>query len=170
MLSFLRKVADGLIGLSATIGSLGLIFEVVLILTDVVVRFFGAPLLGAQDLSQMAMTLVVFGGMALCDKLGGHIAIDILEPYYPQWLNYWADIVAAFLGSVIFACLAWTIYESSKISEMLNLATNIIGLPKNYFQWAISVFSVITALAMLLKGIELLVSKYLRIVHEEATS
>lgn len=170
MLSFLRKVADALIELSATIGSIGLIFQVMLILADVVVRFFGAPIVGAQDLSQMAMAIVVFGGMALCDKIGGHVIVDIFEGSYPHWLNHLADVVSAFLGALIFTGLAWTVYESSKISEMLHLATNIIGLPKNYFQWAVSVFSAITAFAMLLRGIELLFSKTLKATEVEPIS
>jgi len=156
MLTLLRKVADGLIQLSATIGGIGLIFEVILILADVVLRFFGSPIVGAQDLSQMAMTVVVFGGMALCDRIGGHVAVDIFERSFPHWMNHLANIVSAFLGAAIFACLAWTIYESAKLSVMLNLATNIISLPKQYFQWGVCIFSAITAFAMLLRGIELI--------------
>ena len=169
MLSFLRKTADSLISLSAAIGGIGLIFEVVLILLDVVFRFFGAPIVGAQDMSQMAMTIVVFGGMALCDKFGGHVAVDIFEPFFPRWMNHLTDVVSAFLGALIFACLAWTIYESAKISILLHLATNIIGLPKNYFQWAVCLFSAITAFAMLLRGVELLFSKDTKGIKEEAT-
>ena len=156
MFSLFRKFVDSLIALSATIGGIGLFFEVILILTDVVMRFFGSPVNGAQDMSQMAMTIVVFGGMALCDKVGGHIAVDILENTYPNWLNYFVNIVSCFLGAAIFACLAWTIYESAKLSMMLNLATNIISLPKQYFQWAVSFFSAVTAIAMLLRGIEMI--------------
>lgn len=156
MLSFLRKGVDRLVSLSAAIGGIGLIFEVVLILTDVVLRFFGAPLAGAQDLSQMAMTVVVFGGMALCDRVGGHVAVDIFERSFPHWMNHLANIVSAFLGAAIFACLAWTIYESAKLSVMLHLATNIISLPKQYFQWGVSIFSAITAFAMFLRGVELI--------------
>jgi TRAP-type C4-dicarboxylate transport system permease small subunit len=157
MLTLLRKVADSLVSLSATIGGIALLFEVILILTDVVMRFFGSPVTGAQDLSQMAMTVVVFGGMALCDKTGGHVAVDVFERSMPHWLNHFTNVVSAFIGTLIFACLAWTIYESAKLSIMLNLATNIISLPKQYFQWGVSIFCVITALSMLLRGIELIV-------------
>jgi hypothetical protein len=70
LLRWLNKGADGLISLSALVGTLGLLVEVVVILTDVVGRYFGKPLSGAQDITQMAMVIVVFGGMALCDKIG----------------------------------------------------------------------------------------------------
>ena len=62
----LHKFAEGLIRLSAIIGTLGLLFVVAVIVVDVVGRNFGAPLYGAQDLVMMTMVIVVFGGMALC--------------------------------------------------------------------------------------------------------
>lgn len=156
MLAGLRRLADALIELCAIVGALGLLVEVVVILVDVVGRYFGAPLVGAQDISQMAMVILVFGGMALCDRLGGHISVDVFEPAFPRWLNHWVDVCAALLGAAIFAGIAWTVYESAKLSQMLNLATNIIRLPKFWFQYALCVFALVTALGMLLRAAEML--------------
>lgn len=150
-----RWLADRLIGLSAIVGALGLLFEVVLILTDVTGRYFGRPLAGAQDMSQMAMVLLVFGAMALCDRQGSHIAIDIFEARYPRWLNLSADIISALLGAIIFLGLAWTVYQSSKLSLMLNLSTNVIRLPKAHFQWIMCAFCLVAAAGMLLRAVEL---------------
>lgn len=155
MLFILRKMADGLIGLAAMIGTVALIAEVCVILVDVVGRYFGAPLRGAQDVSQMGMVIIVFGGMALCDKLGGHVAVDVFERLYPAALNRLIDIAAAAMGAVVFTVLAWAVYESSQLSLMLNLSTNIINLPKAWFQWAMCVLSLVTALGMALRAIEL---------------
>lgn len=151
----LRSLADRLIGLSATIGALGIIVEVCVILVDVVGRAFGKPLYGSQDLSTMTMVIVVFGGMALCDRMGGHIAVDIFERYFPDWLNRLIDAVSALLGAAIFLTLAWAILDSAKISVMLNLSTNLLQLPKAWFQYAISAFAVLTAFGMTLRAIEL---------------
>ncbi|MFZ2099469.1 MAG: TRAP transporter small permease [Oricola sp.] len=153
-------MADRLISLSALVGSIGLVVEVAVILVDVVGRYFGSPLKGAQDISQMAMVIVVFGGMALCDKLGGHIAVDLFEKSFPDWLNRLSDFLSAMIGALIFGGIAWTIYTSSKLSLMLNLATNVIYLPKAYFQWAICVFAAITAFAMILRAISLATAKH----------
>ncbi|MGZ9808872.1 TRAP transporter small permease [Pseudoroseicyclus sp. H15] len=155
MLVTLRKIADGLINLAAVVGSIALIVEVVVILIDVVGRYFGAPLTGAQDISTMGLAVLVFGGMALCDRVGGHVSVDIFERNFPEWLNRTGDIVAALLGVLFFGGIAWTMYDSSLLSQMLNLKTNIIDLPKWYFQWAICVFSIITALGMALRAVEL---------------
>ena len=65
MLATTRKIADGLIGLSAFIGTLAVLVEVGVILVDVIGRAFGKPLFGSQDLITMTMVILVFGGMAV---------------------------------------------------------------------------------------------------------
>ena len=158
MIAHLRTWADRLIGLSATIGALGLLVEVAVILTDVIGRAFGYPLYGSQDMITMAMVILVFGGMAMCDRYGGHIAVDIFEPRYPSWLNRFIDIFAAALGAIIFVFIAWAILESAKLSVMLNLSTNLLRLPKAWFQWGLAGLSIVTALGMLLRAVELSLS------------
>lgn len=151
----LRKAADGLIDLSAAIGALGLMVEVAIILVDVIGRAFGHPLYGSQDLITMTMVLLVFGGMALCDRRGGHIAVDLLERRFPRALNHAIDIASALVGAAIFTALAWAVYDSSKLSVMLNLNTNLLNLPKAWFQWALCVLALVTAFGMALRAAEL---------------
>ena len=158
LLHGLRKLADGLIGLSAAIGTLGLLVEVGVILVDVTGRAFGAPLYGSQDLITMTMVLVVFGGMALCDRQRGHISVDLFQRYYPRLMNRLIDIAAAVIGAVIFAAIAYAVYDSAKISVMLNLSTNLLALPKAWFQHALALLSAITALGLLLRAAELTLS------------
>jgi TRAP-type C4-dicarboxylate transport system permease small subunit len=157
-MALLRKLADGLIGLSAFVGGLCLLGLVGVILVDVVGRAFGAPLFGSQDLINMGMAILVFGGMALCDRNGGHIAVDLLEPKFPHAMNRAIDIIAAFAGAVIFIMIAYTLFESAKLSQMLNMSTNLLRLPRAWFQWGVSVLSIITALGMALRGLELILS------------
>ncbi|KAA9007849.1 TRAP transporter small permease [Histidinibacterium aquaticum] len=158
MLVTLRKLADGLIRIAAMVAAVALIFELGVILVDVTGRFFGAPLTGAQDLSTMSMAILVFGAMALCDRVGGHVSVDVFERKFPDWLNYAADVVSALFGAAVFAGIAWTVYDSAGLSQMLNLRTNIIDLPKWWFQWAVVAFSVVTALGMALRVVELIVT------------
>lgn len=158
MLNATRKLADGLIALSATVGALGLILEVLILLADVIGRAFGAPIYGSQDMITMTMVMVVFGAMALCDRQGGHISVDLFERSYPAWLNRIIDIFSALLGAVIFFSIAYAVNESAKISIMLNLSTNLLRLPKAWFQNGLSVLALLTAAGMALRAIELTVS------------
>lgn len=154
MLAKLWQFADRLISLSAFFGTVCLVLEVAVILVDVVGRYFGSPLDGARDISQMGMVIVVFGGMALCDRVGGHINVDIFEGVMPSWLNRLSDVAAPLIGAIMFLIIAWTVWESAKLSIMLNLATNIIYLPKAWFQYVVVVMSVITAIGMLLRALQ----------------
>ena len=156
MLRALDTFAGRVIALSAFLGTLGLLTEVVVILIDVTGRFFGAPLHGAQDVTQMAMVVLVFGGMALCDRQGGHIAVDLFEHSFPRWLNRLGDVVASLLGAAIFVAIAWTTLESAALSRMLNSATNIIGLQKAWFQYYVFASCVVTSFGMALKALVLM--------------
>lgn len=152
-----RKLADRLIGLSATIGALGLVVEVLVILVDVVGRAFGHPLYGSQDLITMTMVILVFGAMALCDRGGGHIAVDLFERYYPPAMNRMIDILAALIGAVIFFALAWAVADVILLNQRFGISslTNLLRLPIDWFRWALVGFALLTALGMLLRAIEL---------------
>jgi TRAP-type C4-dicarboxylate transport system permease small subunit len=158
LLHITRKLADGLIDLSATLGALGLMAEVAIILVDVIGRAFGKPLYGSQDLITMTMVILVFGAMALCDRKGGHIAVDLFERYYPDWMNRLIDILAALIGAVIFVGIAYAVNDSAQFSKMLNLSTNLLRLPKVWFQNALSLFALMTAVGMALRAVELALS------------
>ena len=164
----LRSVVDRLIGLSNILGSVALALVTIVILIDVIGRYFGAPLRGAQDIGQMGMVIIVFGGMAYCGRHGGHIAIDIFKNAFPPRMNRVIDICVAFLGVVLFGAVAWKVIQSAQLSLMLNLATNIIQLPKAWFQWALAGFSILTALGMFLRGLELILREDRRAEHKEA--
>lgn len=157
VLSGLRKWADRLIGLSATIGALGLLVEVAIILVDVIGRAIGKPLYGSQDLIMMTMVILVFGAMALCDRNGGHIAVDIFERYYPATLNRLIDVISALAGAVIFAGLAWAVAGVALLNLRFGISskTNLLGLPIDWFRWALVALAVMTALGMFLRALEL---------------
>ena len=157
MLRALDTFAGWVIALPAVLGTLGLMTEVAMILADVTGRYFGAPIRGAQDVTQMAMVVLVFGGMALCDRQGGHISVDLFERHFPGWLNHLADIVAAILGAAIFLGIAWTTWESAGLSRLLNSATNIIRLPKYWFQYYVIGASLVAVLGMSLRAVILIV-------------
>ena len=155
----IRLVADRLIGLSAAIGSAALLVVVMVILADVIGRAFGNPLYGGQDMTTMAMVVLVFAPMAMCDRMGGHITVDLFERYFPHALNRFIDIGAAFLGAVIFAALAWATWESAKLSVMLNLSTNLLYLPKAWFQWAAIAFMLLASIGLALRALELALTR-----------
>jgi TRAP-type C4-dicarboxylate transport system permease small subunit len=158
MLAAIRTVTDRLVSLSAALGSVALLSVVVIVLVDVIGRAFGHPLYGSLDLSTMAFVIVVFGGMALCDQLGGHISVDLFERYFSARLNLLIDVAVDLLGGVIFLTIGYAVIQSAKLSVMLNLRTNLLGLPQAWFQWLLAALALITGLALLLRVVEIALS------------
>lgn len=165
MLRTFDTIAARVIALVAALGTIGLVAEVVVILADVTGRYFGYPLRGAQDITQMALVVLVFGGMALCDRQGGHIAVDIFERAMPRWMVYVGDIMSALIGAAVFAGIAWNTWKQIAFSHMLNLSTNIIHLPKAWFQYFVVVCCVITVIGLLLRAALLITRQYTREEH-----
>ena len=162
----LRRVADFFIGAAAAIGSVALIILMGVILVDIIGRAFGAPVYGSLDIITMAETVLVFGGMALCDRIGGHVSVDLFERRFPDAMNRAIDILSALIGVAIFVGIAYSLNESSRLSVMLNLKTNLLALPKAQFQYIMIGSCVVTAAAMLLRAAELLLTA--RDVRKEA--
>lgn len=153
----LRKIADSLIGLSATIGALGLLVEVVVILVDVIGRALGKPLYGSQDMITMTMVILVFGAMALCDRNGGHISVDLFERRFPAAMNRAIDILAALIGAGVFLALAKAVADVVLLNQRFGISskTNLLHLPIDWFRWALVAFALLTAMAMLLRALEM---------------
>ncbi|SEG85653.1 TRAP transporter small permease [Marinobacterium lutimaris] len=153
-------MTDRLISLSSIFSTAVLLLVLLTILTDVIGRFFGSPLSGSQDLTQMAMVLIVFGGMAYCEKNSGFIAVDLFERMFPPMMNRLLDIAGHLIGGLLFAAIGYTVIEAAEISQMLGLSTNILGLEKAPFQYALAGFALLTALSLLLKCLNRLLSLF----------
>lgn len=158
MLGAVRALTDRLIGLSAMLGMLGLLFVVGIVLVDVIGRAFGNPLYGSLDMTTMTFVVVVFCGMALCDQQGGHISVDLFERFFPPRLNHLIDIVVDLLGGAIFLTMAYAVMKTAQLSAMLNLKTNLLGLPLAWFQWLLVVLAILTGAAVLLRALDLMLS------------
>lgn len=153
MLALARTIADRLVSLSAFLGAVALAVISLTVIVDVVGRLFGAPLYGARDIVQMAAVFVVFGGMAYCERTGGHITVDILEPVFSARVNRALNILGSLIGAVVFALIAWQIWEASKLSVLLKMSTNILFLPRAPFQYAIAAMSALASLYLVLKAL-----------------
>ena len=155
MLSGIERVVGWLVSAAALLGGVALVFLVGVICVDVVGRFFGAPLYGSRDLVQMGAVLVIFGGMAYADRKEGHIQVDILATTFPPEVNRWLLVLGYFVGAVAFALIAWQLWVSAGLSQMMGSTYNLVTLPRAWFQYAIAALSVVDVIRMLLGAVEL---------------
>ncbi|WP_241557947.1 TRAP transporter small permease [Falsirhodobacter deserti] len=132
--------------ISAALSGAVLLAVTAMLLIDVLGRAAGHPLFGAQDVAQMAMVLITFGTVAALDRQNGQIRVDLLKPAMPRAVRRAVSRLSLLLGAAIYATLAWTLWDAAALSSMLSLGTNILGLPRAPFQYALAAFALIAAL------------------------
>ncbi len=82
------RLVDRSVRRLAFIGGLALLWLMGLTVVAVMMRYvFGAPILGAQDISEMSLVLVAFLGLAYSGWTGAHIAVDLIGGMLPPGLT-----------------------------------------------------------------------------------
>jgi TRAP-type C4-dicarboxylate transport system permease small subunit len=125
---------DRVIRWLALFGGATLLAMVMFTVVDVTMRKFSnytvfgftlAPIEGGNNISEMALLVVVFSAMAYCGRTGGHVAVDLIENANPNLLRV-TDTITNVIGAVIFAILTWwslketeIAYSDGRISNML---------------------------------------------------
>jgi TRAP-type C4-dicarboxylate transport system permease small subunit len=127
----------------------------VFIVVDVVLRYvFNAPFSSSKEITEFAMSLIVFLAIAYCGWTGGHIAVDLFEKWLDRPSLHWLPSVLSFAGALLFAVIAWratleTIATFSQISNMLQA-------PHYPFRFVVAFGSAMFAVVMLIQGIQAL--------------
>lgn len=73
-------------------------------------KIFNTPVLGYIDLVEQAMAIFAFLGIAYCQRLGGHIRMDILVSRLSGrtlWAFEWISVLIMFLLSIVLTWGSW---------------------------------------------------------------
>ena len=139
---FLRVLALG-----AGVALLGLLG---LILFDVVMRYLlRLPFLGAYEISELLMVLIVFLALPYCAATGGHVAVDLLAPILDRPGFRWLNVVIHLAGAGLMAVIAWQATLYAFASAARGEATNMLKIPKQPFELVTAVCAALFAVVLL---------------------
>ena len=139
---FLRALA--LCGGVVLLGLMGLVAF------DVVMRYvLRLPFLGAYELTELAMVLVVFLGLPYCAATGGHVAVDVLGGMLERPRLRWITPMVHLAGAALLALMAWQAGLFALGSKARGEATNMLRIET----WP---FELLTAASMALFAVVLL--------------
>src|SRR5690606_38990345 len=97
---FLRLLALG--GGVMLLGLMGLVAF------DVVMRYvLRLPFLGAYEMTELAMALIVFLGLPYCAATGGHVVVDVFGPVLDRPSMRWLNALLPLAGAALTAIMAW---------------------------------------------------------------
>ena len=141
----LRLLALG--GGAVLLGLLGLV------LFDVVMRYaLRLPFLGAYEMTELAMVLIVFLALPYCAATGGHVAVDVLAPILDRPGFRWLNALVHLVGAMLMAVIAWqaTLYAFGSAAR--GEATNMLAIPKQPFELTTAACAALFAVALLVQA------------------
>ena len=146
---------DGLLGRFVRL--LGLVSGAILMLVmfgtvaDVVLRYvFNAPFRGSLELTEFAMSLIVWLSMAYCGWTGGQLAVDLLDRWLERPALAWLPALLSLIGAALFFFMAWQIVLET--FDTLNKVSNMMRLPHYPFKLAVAFGAAMFALVLLVQA------------------
>lgn len=142
---FLRLLAFG-----AGVVLLGLLG---LVLFDVVMRYaLRLPFLGAYEMSELAMVLIVFLALPYCATTGGHVAVDVLAPLLDRPSLRWLTVAIHLAGAVLMVIIAWQATLYAMGSAARGEASNMLKIAKYPFELVTAASAALFALVLLVQA------------------
>jgi len=124
-----------------------------LVLFDVVMRYaLRLPFLGAYEMSELAMVLIVFLALPYCGATGGHVAVDVLAPFLDRPQLRWLNAMIHLAGAVLMAIIAWQSMLYAIVSGQRGEATNMLRIAKYPFELVTAASAAVFALVLLLQA------------------
>ncbi len=100
-----------------------------LVAFDVVMRYvLRIPFLGAYEMTELAMALIVFLGLPYCAATGGHVAVDVLGPMLERPGMRWVNAFIHIAGAALAAVMAWQAAVYASTSRSRGEATNMLRI------------------------------------------
>ena len=142
---FLRVLALG-----AGVALVGLL---ALVLFDVVMRYaLRLPFLGAYEMSELLMVLIVFLALPYCAATGGHVAVDVLAPVLDRPRLRWLTAALHLAGAALMAVIAWQATLYAMGSMVRGEATNMLRIAKYPFELVTAASALVFAIVLLIQA------------------
>lgn len=151
----LDRVIGGAVRLSALLSGIALLWLMGLTVVAVIMRYlFNAPILGAQDLSQVSLIVVVFPAMAYCGWTGGHVALDLIGTVLKADALRWTEGIVQAVCALLFLYITWQTWKRATDALQYGDATNLIEIPHWPFFLVIAAGSALYALVLFIHAIK----------------
>ena len=125
---------------------------------DVVLRYvFNRPFSGSLEITEFAMSVIVFLGIAYCGLLGGHVAVDILDRPLENPRLRFIPVLLTFISALLFVAIAWL--GAVEALTSMHRFSNMVRWPHWPFQLTVAFGAAMYAIVLLIQTIQLLRKK-----------
>ena len=120
--------------LLARVGAVALFAMMLLTTADVVGRYvFNSPIIGAFEITEFLVLILIFSFIAYTQAEKGHISVDLLFSRFPKRARIIIDLVNHSICLVVLALIAWMGYQQGlELKEVAERSANL-GIPRYPF-------------------------------------
>ena len=123
---------------------------------DVVLRStIDTPIEAATELTRILMAVVVFSALPVVSGRAGHISVDVLDWVFTRAAARWRDVVVNLVCGAILWWPAERVVVLAERARSYGDVTEYLGIPQFYIAWFIAVFTFVTAVVLMLRGLVL---------------
>lgn len=114
----------------AAAAGLSLLFMMTVIAVGVVLRFALAyPILGSNEIVQLASVAVVMLALPYCTEGRGHVRVDVLDEAIGRGGRFLGDVLSRLVSGFVLSALVWRAWLKTLDAYEFNDATNMLSLP-----------------------------------------
>jgi len=91
------------------VSGLALVFVVLLTDSDVILRFFGHPIIGTFEMASLGGAVVIAFAIPMTSWLRGHIYVDFFYQRLPRSAQKALNVITRLIGIGAFGTIAWNL-------------------------------------------------------------
>jgi TRAP-type C4-dicarboxylate transport system permease small subunit len=137
------------------VGTGVLFLLMVLTAADVSLRYFlNHPIPGVFELTELAMVVVVFFGLAYTASKRSHIAVDLVVARLPQRWQGVIDFITGLLSLGVFALIIWQSTLFALEALAYHEVSDILNIPTFYFKLLVPLGALILSFQLVVSLLE----------------
>lgn len=129
--------------------SIALFFMMALTFADVIARyFFNSPIVGALELTEFSMAIVIFLGMVLLTSQEGHVTVDLLDRFVPDKAKKIQKVLINLVNLAVMAVVSWQLWLKAEDAAEYGDRTEYLFLPLAPLMYFMSIMAGIAGLIL----------------------
>ena len=153
-------MAGWAIRLLSILSSIALAVLLVVTFAGVIMRYvFGTPILGSNEIIQLASVALVMLAMPFAAQQGDHIRVDVFDGMIGQIGRFVGDILSRAIGVYLLGLLAVRAWAKLLDTAEYGDATNMLSIPLWPFYGLLAIGAVLYAIVLILQLIDVLLTR-----------
>lgn len=142
-LNFLHRLFEPLV-------SIALFFMMALTFFDVIGRYlFNSPIIGALELTEFSMAIVIFLGLVLLTSQEGHVTVDLIDNFVPDKIKPIQKIVINLINLAVLVVISQQLWVKAGDAAKYGDRTEYLYMPLSPLILFMSIMTGIAGLILL---------------------